>query len=142
MNNFQEAIAQEWLERIRKDSSPEGKRKLKKGLAEKYDLTMSMIEGIVRIMATQGLKRAITDSLGRDGSRWDPVDYDEMVDDHENRIKDLERRFEYLIEGVERVLEDGQTFAIHLQPLHTIGKHLGIRRAIRANKAPLIELIK
>lgn len=144
MNSLQRGITHEWFEGIRKDDSPKGKRRLKKTLAQKYDLTMAMIEGIVKFAAVEGMERIKTQSnrYYKDGHNWQPIDYVELIGDLEQRVGNLERRLEYLVEGVERVLEDGQTFAIHLQQLHAIGKNLGIRKAIRANKTPLIELTK
>ena len=36
--------------------------------------------------------------------------------------KDLEQKLDYLVDGVAKVLEDGETMAIHLQHLRQLGR--------------------
>lgn len=128
-NNLQKAVMTEWLEGIEKDSSPEAQRKLRLAIGKKYSITVGMVQGIVWLMATEGLKRVDPRGTGKAaGKTFEPIDYHELVKGLKGRVEALERRFEYVVEGIENVLKDGQTFAIHLQQLQTIGRRVGQRR--------------
>jgi len=128
-NNLQKAVMTEWLEGIEKDSSPEAKRKLKLEIGKKYDITMGMVSGIVQLMATEGLKKVHKKGGGkREGKTFEPFNYHELVKGLKERVEALERRFKQVVEGIENVLEDGQTFAIHLQQLQKIGRRVGMQR--------------
>ena len=128
-NNLQKAIMTEWLEGIEKDSSKEAKRKLKLEIGKKYDITMGMVQGIVWLMATEGLKRVNSKrSAKAEGKTFETIDYHELVNGLKQRVEALERRFKQIVEGIENVMEDGQTFAIHLQQLQKIGRRVGMER--------------
>jgi len=55
MNSLQRCIAQEWAEGVREDDSVKGQRELKRLLVIRYDLPIAIIEGIIKLAATEGL---------------------------------------------------------------------------------------
>ncbi len=119
----------EWLEGIEKDSSPQAQRTLRLAIGKKYNITAGMVQGIVRLMAMEGLKRVNKKGKGiTEGKTFEPLNYHELVNGLKQRVEALERRFKQIVEGIENVMEDGQTFAIHLQQLQKIGRRVGMQR--------------
>ena len=55
MNSLQRCIAQERAEGVREDDSVKGQRELKRLLVIRYDLPIAIIEGIIKLAATEGL---------------------------------------------------------------------------------------
>ena len=56
------------------------------------------------------------------GRKWEPINYHEPIGDLQERVKGFERKLDYLLDGVAKVLEDGETMAIHLQHLGQLGR--------------------
>ena len=137
-NNLQKAVIQEWLEGVQRNSSPEAKRKLRKEIAEKYEITIGMVQGIIRLQATEGLQQVNKQDHGEyRGHSYEPINYHELVNGLKERIKTLERNFEYILEGIERIAQARQSYEIHLQQLQTIGKRLKGRSVADLGEWPL-----
>jgi transposase len=135
-NNLQKAVITEWLEGIQKDSSSEAKRKLRLRIAKKYDISAWTVQGIIKLMATEGLERQKVKRTSGLGSRYEPTNYHELVKGLKERVRTLERNFEYVLEGIERIAQARQSYEIHLQQLQTIGKRLKGRTVVDLGEFP------
>lgn len=123
-NNLQKAVIKEWLEGVQKDSSIEAQRKLRLRIGKKYDISAWAVKGIVQLMATEGLERQRVKRANGLGSSYQPINYHELVEGLKERVRTLERNFEYVLEGVERIAQARQSYEVHIQQLQTIGKRL------------------
>ena len=103
-NAIQKAIIEEWTEGVQQAKGPQARRILRKRIAEKYELPVYVIQGIVELGATQGLNRTGGGEM-QDGRKWEPINYHELVGDLKEQVATLKRQFEYLLEGVEKAVE-------------------------------------
>lgn len=106
-NQIQEAVIKEWTEGVQKAKDPEARRTLRKRIAEKYELPVYVIQGIIELAATQGLNR-IGGGEMQDGRRWEPINYHELIGNLKEEVATLKRQFAYLLEGVEKAVKAEQ----------------------------------
>jgi len=142
MTDYQKMILSEYKRGMEKAKGPKEKKNLTRAIAERFDLTMGMVEGIAELGAVDGLQRTETSNL-RASARWEPVDYGAMVEDHKLRLSHLEKKVEWLCGAIEQVLEDGRTMAMHTASLGRVAKTIRGRQAIDLEKVreiPEIEL--
>lgn len=141
-NQIQEAVIQEWMKGCQEGEGTQDIQALRNGIAKRYGLTVSAVRGIVELGATEGLSRTRSEAHLTDGHSWEPINYHELVGDLKERTRTLERKFEYLLDGIEKVLTDGETMAIHLGNLRQMGRWMKKRDALdmrEMTRAPLDE---
>ena len=68
--------------------------------------------------------------------KFEPVNYVELIGDLESRVQNLERRFGYILDGIGRIIEDGEMMGAHLQNLRKIGKWSRGRNSIDVEQKP------
>ena len=73
-NEIQKAIVKEWVEGCQKVENPRGLISLRRRIAEKYNLTVYMVQGIIELGATQGMIRVGGGEM-RGGRRYEPINY-------------------------------------------------------------------
>jgi len=120
-NVIQESILKEWTEGCQKAKNHQARLSLRRKIGRKYNLTIFMVQGIIELGATQGMNKTGSGEM-QGGRNWEPINYHELIGDLEERIATLERKLNYLLDGVQKVLEDGETMAIHLRHLRQMGQ--------------------
>jgi len=73
------------------------------------------------------------------GRRYEPINYHELVGDLRERVETLERRFRYLLEGIDRVVEDGETIRAHVQQVRGMTRWMKKRDAIDMEESIFID---
>ena len=140
-NEIQRAVIEEWTEGCQEAEGPQALRVLRKQIAGKYGLNAHIIQAIIELGATEGLSRVKSEANLTDGHSWEPINYHELSGDLKERTKNLERKFEYLLDGIEKVLTDGDTMAIHLGNLRQMGKWMKKRDILDEKETPpLLEI--
>jgi hypothetical protein len=141
-NEIQEAVIEEWTEGCQEAKGRQALRILRKRIAEKYALNTHAVQGIIELGATQGLSRVKSEANKTDGHSWEPINYHELVGDLKGRVRVLERKFEFLLDGIQKVLEDGEAMTVHIAHLRKMGKWMKKRDALdmeEMTRAPLDE---
>ena len=141
-NAIQKAIIEEWTEGVQSARGPRARQTLRKRLGKKYGLSIHLIQGIIELGAAQGLNRMSVEAEKQDGRRWTPINYHELIGDLKERVEALERKFDYLLDGIQKVLDDGETMAIHLQHLRQMGRWMKGRKAIELEGSSPLRLKK
>lgn len=129
-NEVQEAVVGEWMEGCQKAKGPQALRVLRLQIGKSYGLNVSIVRGIIEAKAVEGLSKVKSEGNKTDGHAWEPINYHQLVAGQEERIRTLERKFEYLLDGIEKVLTDGETMGIHLGNLRQMGKWMKKRDAL------------
>jgi hypothetical protein len=139
-NEIQRSILGEWMDGVDKCRTDQQRRGLRKRIAKKYGLTIYMVQGIIELGALQGLNQIKGNGEMHGGGRYEPINYHELVKGLEERVAALERKFNYLLEGIDRVIEDGETMRIHVQHLRGIAKWARKRDAIDLEDKPTLSI--
>lgn len=72
--------------------------------------------------------------------RYEPINYHELVGDLKERVATLKRKSNYLLEGIDRVVEDGETMRIHIQQLRGIAQWARKRDTIDIEDSPKLAI--
>jgi len=129
MNEFQKLIIQEYLAGLESVNGQKERKNLIKTISEKYGITMGMTEGIAELTAVEGLIRRPTKDL-QASPKWTPINYHAAFADLKRRTEDLERKFGHILDGLGRVIEDGEIMGSHLANLRKMEKWLHRQDAI------------
>jgi transposase len=128
-NELQRGILHEYVEGVQEDSSPEAKKALRKRIAKKWELSASTVQAVVDLMAVEGVEKVKNPKYHRGEKTYQPINYHREMKEMKQRLGDLEGKFNYILERIEQVLDDGATMAIHLQQLRNVGRQLTKRGA-------------
>ena len=141
MNRLQRAIAQEYLDGVQRDSSPEAKKALKKRIGKKYDVSLFMIDGLLRLAAVEGLTRKSSNPKRyKRGYAYVPVNYNQLVADLTKRIERLEYEFKEILQQQQGVFEGISETAVHLHQLSLARYRVLGREAEEPPKLPFFEI--
>ena len=135
MNQFQRAIVCEYVEGIQAVKGKEGRKEVIREIAKRHDLTLHMIQGLLRMGAVEGLERKKGTPMEA-SPKWEQINYVEVIEDLKSRTQNLERRFQVILDGITKTLDDADILGMHILSLRKMGKWLRGRNSIDVEEGP------
>jgi len=124
-NELQKAIIQEWTEGVQEATTDRARRGLRKRIATKYGLGIYLVQGVIELVATQGMTRTGNGTI-QGGRTWKPVDPVEWLESLEEWISAIERRQNHIDDGIVKVLDSVESTAIYMSQLRKISQRRNI----------------
>ena len=137
-NILQKSILEEWVAGCKTAKGPKALRSLRKKIGQKYDVPPNVVEGIVRLGATQGLTRTGGGEI-QGGRTYEPIDPVEWLENHEERVSTLERDQNDLSDEIVKAGEQTEAVLLHYFRIGQTGRRLRNRGAIDLKTLPRLK---